>query len=188
MTNETRNYIDETQRTIVKEDGMLCGRVVFARKNSGLFCIRESETGERFFGYRHETDAKIKEGKGVVFEAGGYDTFPDGTKAPHRKAVKVRNNPRPAELENDELRKAVTEYYEWQGDRRIHLFGVAVNRKSGYRMLLVHFTDSQGVKMSALMEYQGWAEGHWDVTEAEWTAREDEERMVREFVESQEYV
>lgn len=182
-------YMDATRLTVMADGKTLYGKIVSEWRKTGLFYVKESETGERFFGYKDETDAKIKSGKGVVFEAGDYEAIRGGDgKVKYRHAVNVRNNPRPEEVENEALRKAVTEYFESQGSRRVHLYGVAVNKKSGYKMLVVHHIDEGNRRLTSLAEYQGWADGHWDVTEAHWTVRENEERMVKAFVESQDYV
>ena len=89
---------------------------------------------------------------------------------------------------DDRLKKAVTEYYEWQGDRKAKPVRFVVNKMPGkYKMLLVRFTDEQGNKMSSLMEYQEWKDGHWDVTEIFVSEREDEDQLVKGFEESEEY-
>lgn len=90
---------------------------------------------------------------------------------------------------DDQLKKAVTEYYEYQGDTKAEPVRFVVNKMPGqYKMLLVRFTDEQGHEMSALMEYQEWADGHWDVTEIDPRPRECEECMVKDFEESEEYL
>ena len=89
---------------------------------------------------------------------------------------------------DDQLKKAVTEYYEWQGDKKAKPVRFVVNKMPGkYKMLLVRFTDEQGNKMSSLMEYQEWKDGHWDVTEIFVSERADEDRLVKGFEESEEY-
>ena len=100
-----------------------------------------------------------------------------------------------------ELEKAVKEYYEYQGDRNMHAVRFIENRHSarlrekeygrktkGYEMLLARFIDENNVKYSSLMEYQRWADGHWDVTEIFFCPRECEKKMIRMFVESEEYI
>ena len=99
-----------------------------------------------------------------------------------------------------ELEKAVREYYEYNGERNMHAVRFVENkpsaveatetdpkRISGYTLLLVRFIDSDGEKISALMEYTHWADGHWDVTEDRSCPRKCEERMVRAFETSEEY-
>jgi len=90
---------------------------------------------------------------------------------------------------NDELKKAVNEYYEWNGDLSSHPVKFVVNKMPGkYKMLLVRFTDKHKNKMSSLMEYQRWADGHWDVTEIDAVPRECEKCMVNEFENSEDYL
>lgn len=93
---------------------------------------------------------------------------------------------------DDQLKKAVTEYYEYQGDTDAVPVRFVTNKMPGkYKMLLVRFTDQQGkepVEISALMEYQEWKDGHWDVTEMDVRPRECEECMVKDFEESEEYL
>lgn len=93
---------------------------------------------------------------------------------------------------DDQLKKAVTEYYEYQGDTDAVPVRFVTNKMPGkYKMLLVRFTDRQGkepVEMSALMEYQEWKDGHWDVTEMDVRPRECEECMVKDFEESEEFI
>lgn len=100
-----------------------------------------------------------------------------------------------------ELEKAVREYYEWQGDRNMHIVRFVENKPSakrrseelskkceGYRLLLVRFIDEKKRKLSAFMEYTHWADGHWDVTEVDYFYRECEKCFVRAFEKSEEYV
>lgn len=99
------------------------------------------------------------------------------------------------------LEKAVQEYYEYQGDKRYHTARWVENKHSrhtrtreygkktdGYKLLLVRIVDEDNEKMSALMETQYWADGHWDVTEVFFCPRECEQKMVKAFEESEEYV
>lgn len=93
---------------------------------------------------------------------------------------------------DDQLRKAVTEYYEYQGDSDATPIRYVLNKKSrNYYMLLVRFTDNQGKepeKMSALMDYDHWKDGHWDVTEMFVSERESEDELIKEFENSQDYL
>ena len=105
---------------------------------------------------------------------------------------------------DDQLRKAVTEYYEYQGDADAEPIRFVENKHSkeireavngegfcGYTMLLVRFTDKQGkepVEMSALMDYQEWNDGHWDVTEMDARPRKCEDCLIRQFEESEEFI
>ena len=151
-----------------------------------LFILGEDK--KRYVGFADETDIKTKEGKTVYFRPGEPDIFPDGTSANLPRAYDIQANPI-AKLYNDPmLRKAVTEYYEWHGSRKIHLFAIAVNKKSDYKMLHVHFIDENEVRMSSLMTYQPWADGHYDVTEVEAVEREEEKAMVEAFENSEEYI
>jgi len=87
------------------------------------------------------------------------------------------------------LRKAVREYYAWHGDRKIEPVGFITNKKSGdFKLLLVRFTDENGMELSSLMTYQEWADGHWDVTEEEVVPRQCEQKMVSAFENSQDFV
>ena len=52
----------------------------------------------------------------------------------------------------------------------------------------MRIVDENGCKFSALMSTQSWADGHWDVTEEFYCEREDEQEMIRNFEESEEYV
>ena len=77
-----------------------------------------------------------------------------------------------------ELRKAVKEYYKWNGDRH----GSAVRIVScdgifGGKMphVLAHVTEENGEKISTLMEFQEWKDGHFDVTEIGCCGRECEQ-------------
>lgn len=91
-----------------------------------------------------------------------------------------------------QLKKAVTEYYEYQGDMNAVPVRFVTNKMPGqYKMLLVRFTDQQGkepAEMSSLMEYQEWKDGHWDVTEMDVRPRECEDCMVKDFEESEDYI
>lgn len=78
------------------------------------------------------------------------------------------------------LRKAVREYYEWHGDKRSFAIRIFEN-KSDDQMVLTRFIDSHGEKMSALMFFQGWADGHYDVSEYEACSRICEEILVENF-------
>lgn len=99
------------------------------------------------------------------------------------------------------LEKAVKEYYEYLGDKKFHTARWIENKHSrhlrtseygkkteGYKLLLVRIVDENGCKFSALMSTQSWADGHWDVTEEFYCEREDEQEMIRNFEESEEYV
>lgn len=87
------------------------------------------------------------------------------------------------------LRKAVKEYYEWHGDRKAKPVDFITNKKSGdFKMLLVRFTDADGNEMSALMEYQEWKDGHWDVTEDDVVPRKCEHILVSDFENDQNYL
>lgn len=166
---------------------LIKGKIVKKRQNSGMLFIR-GEDGQRYVGFESETDIKVKEGKVVCFRPGAPDIFPDGTMAKLPRAHDIQGDPLWKTFNDPELRKAVTEYYEWHGSRRIHLYKIAVNKKSGYQMLVVHFIDDQENRLTSLMEFQPWKDGHYDVTEAETCPRDQEEKMVEEFVNSQEYL
>jgi len=78
------------------------------------------------------------------------------------------------------LVKAVKEHFWWQGDRSSHPVRF-VKDLSGYERLLVRFTDAQGEKMSGLMDFMSWKDGHWDVHESESVPREYEAKFVAKF-------
>lgn len=78
------------------------------------------------------------------------------------------------------LVEAVREYFRWNGDRSAHPVRFEKDAND-FEMLLVRFTDDQGVRMSGLMMCQPWADGHWDVTEVESVTRENEAEMLEEF-------
>ena len=83
------------------------------------------------------------------------------------------------------LRRAVTEYYQWHGDRTAHPVRFVMNKGNlPIEMLLVRFTDSNCEKCSSLMIAQDWADGHWDVTEIYVFRRECEETNVEAFINS----
>ena len=92
-----------------------------------------------------------------------------------------------ASVNNPKLRKAVREYYTYLGDRKAKPVMMVDNLYSDYVLLLVRFIDSDGNEMSALMDIQEWADGHFDVTEMFTADRADEERLCKDFVESKEY-
>ena len=80
-----------------------------------------------------------------------------------------------------ELRKAVTEYFKWQGDKKANPIKFVYNA-NGLKMLVVQFIDGkEQEEMSCLMMVQEWLDGHWDVTEFETCYRDDEEEMIKEF-------
>lgn len=79
------------------------------------------------------------------------------------------------------LVKAVKEYFQWNRDRSAHPVRF-VKDINGYEMLLVRFTDAQGVKMSGLMMFQPWKDGHYDVSEFESVLRVNEAEMVKKLM------
>lgn len=82
------------------------------------------------------------------------------------------------------LKKAVREYYEWQGDKRSFAIQILKNR-SNDRMVLARFVDgSTGEKTSSLMYFSTWADGHYDVTEYDTIPRDFEDVLVEEFKDS----
>ena len=81
------------------------------------------------------------------------------------------------------LRKAVREYHEWHGDKRSFAIRILENRSKD-RMVLARFVDEDGDKMSSLMFFTGWADGHYDVSEDEAVIREDEDEFVENFKDS----
>jgi len=89
---------------------------------------------------------------------------------------------------NQQLIKAVKEYYEWHRDKKAKPIEFVKNNHSDYSMLLVRFTDAQGDEQSSLMIAQEWADGHWDVSEIFTAYRDCENSMVRDFQESEEYI
>lgn len=164
----------------------MIGKIIFVNRD-GSYGIK-AEDKRVFLAWKAETSAKIKQGKSVIFDPGNQVTYPDGHKSKHRHALNVRNNTAPEELSNEELRQAIREYYDYEGARRIHLCNVVTNTKSGLKRLLVHFMDVDDVKHSALMTYEHWANGDWELTEVDSCYREEEAEMVKAFVESEEFV
>ena len=81
------------------------------------------------------------------------------------------------------LRKAVREYYEWHGDKRSFAIRIFENRSKD-RMVLARFVDSCGNKMSSLMFFTGWTDGHYDVSEDEVVIREHEDEFIKNFNDS----
>ena len=78
------------------------------------------------------------------------------------------------------LRKAVREYYEWHGDKRSFAIHIYTNRSKD-QMVLARFVDEDGDKLSSLMFFDAWADGHYDVKESYAFPRECEKRMVDSF-------
>ena len=102
---------------------------------------------------------------------------------------------------DDQLKKAVKEYYEYQGDTKAKPIRFVENKHSkeiregvngkgfgGHLMLLVRFVDDNGYEMSSLMDYTNWKDGHWDVTEQEYCFRNEEETMIKTFEDSEEFI
>ena len=88
------------------------------------------------------------------------------------------------------LKESVKAYYMFQNGINAHPVKVVTNKyKNTLQLLLVRFKDIDYKiprKMSSLMTFQEWADGHWDVSEVEFTNREDEQNMVDYFVNSYE--
>ena len=83
---------------------------------------------------------------------------------------------------DDQLKNAVKEYYDWHHNRNGRPIKFVVNNIHGqYHMLLVRFIDENGIKMSGLMDFQHWKDGHWDVTETYAFPRECEKQIVNRF-------
>lgn len=75
------------------------------------------------------------------------------------------------------LRKAVREYYQWQGDKHGSAQRI-VSRPGRFGreyMVLAHVVNDQGDKLSTMLIYTGWADGHYDVTEIYVFPREREQ-------------
>lgn len=172
------------------------GKVLWCKKN-GLFLIKGAD-GKEYMGHISEINFRMKYGGDIVyFIPGGnrpYKNSGEPGKFLEAKDVKkfsmlTEEEQRKLQPSTDpELKKAVLDYYEWQGDKRTRLFGFVRNKKSGYEMLLVQFMDKDDVKMSALMTYDKWKDGHYDVTEVFSCPREEENEMIADFENSQEYV
>ena len=90
-------------------------------------------------------------------------------------------------IHDPNLKKALRDYYDYLGDGKAKAIKIIKNKHSEVSMLLVRFKDSDGDEMSALMDFQEWADGHIDVTEVFTAEREDEAEMVKGFEESEEY-
>ena len=80
-----------------------------------------------------------------------------------------------------ELRKAILEYYKWNGDQKIKPVKLLQN-VNGAEMALVRFTDAPGDEMSSLMSCMEWKSGKWDVTEMCVFWRECEDYFVGQFM------
>lgn len=163
---------------------VLKGKIVFVNKD-GLFGIK-TDNKTMYLAWKHETDAKIKTGKSVLFERGEQDIrFADGKLAKRRHALNVRNNTLPPEFQDELLKEIVREYYDYEGVRRIHLFSVITN-KVGRRRLVVHFMDVDGIKFSSLLDYMKCVDGHYELFEADRIERKDEQKMMDAFENSRE--
>lgn len=153
-------------------DGFIKGKIVFKR-TSGLYGIK-TEDKKIYIAYEQETNAKIKQGKTVLFQPGGQDVFVDGALAKRRHALNVRNNTLPAEMTDEKLREAVKAYYEFRGNRKVRLYNVVTCFKTGRRMLLVHFVNVDDERKSSLMLYGD----DYSLIEVVCVPREEEINMV----------
>jgi len=79
-----------------------------------------------------------------------------------------------------ELRKAIREYYQWNGDKKIKPVKLVENER-GVRMALVRFTDADGNELSSLVSCWEWGNGKWDVSEMWVFKRECEDVDVEAF-------
>ena len=84
-----------------------------------------------------------------------------------------------------ELWKELREYYKWHGDKNPKPIKFVFN-PYGDKMLLVHFTDSHGKKMSSLVLVYNMPANKLNVTECLSIATEYEEFII-EYYESGEY-
>ena len=90
---------------------------------------------------------------------------------------------------DDQLKKAVKEYYDWHHNKDGRPVKFVLNNMHGeYHMLLVRFVDENKYKMSALMDFQHLADGHWDVTEVYAVYREQEKELVDSFENAEEFL
>ena len=79
--------------------------------------------------------------------------------------------------------KAVQEYYEWHHQRNIHPIRVLKNKyNDAYQAILVRLIDDYGDKISTLMDFTRWKDGHYDVTEFHAVCRKREKELVSAFV------
>jgi hypothetical protein len=78
------------------------------------------------------------------------------------------------------LRKAVREYYEWHGDKHGSAERIVSRpgRFSRDYMVLAHVENDQGDKLSTMMDFTDWADGHYDVTEIYVFPREVEKEYL----------
>ena len=80
-----------------------------------------------------------------------------------------------------ELRKAIREYYQWNGDKKIKPVKLVENER-GVRMALVRLMDSDENELSSLMSCFEWGNGKWDVWEMWVFERECEDVAVEAFM------
>ena len=81
------------------------------------------------------------------------------------------------------LRKAIQEYYKWHGDRKAKPIKYIFN-KGGLEAILVYVTDKDGDRICTLMEFQKWADGHYDVTEFDFADITSEALLVADYEQS----
>lgn len=81
------------------------------------------------------------------------------------------------------LKEAVRQYYEWHGDKRAHALQILHNQ-SDDELVMVHFVDDFGRKMTSLMYFQGWKDGHYEVSEYDAFIRSREDIWIEDFKQS----
>lgn len=91
-------------------------------------------------------------------------------------------------IHDRQLKKAVKDYYDWHGETKAVPAAVIKNKKSDFKLLLVHFENEDGKEMSSLMTCQPWNDGHWDVEEVDDCLLEAESEMIQLFEDSEEFV
>ena len=81
------------------------------------------------------------------------------------------------------LRKAIREYYQWHGQKRAKPIRFIKNQ-GDLEAIVVYVTDEYGDRICTLMQFQKWADGHYDVTEFDYADITNEALLVAEFEQS----
>lgn len=86
----------------------------------------------------------------------------------------------------EKLKKTIKEYYEYSGEDGAYTVKSVPAKLSscGYEMILVRVTDTEGRKLSTLIDFTEWADGHYEVTEMYHVDRENEKELVKAFMNS----
>ena len=82
------------------------------------------------------------------------------------------------------LRKAVKEYYQWHGDKTANPVKIIRNKKV-LEAVVVRVKDADGDEITTLMDFMGWKDGHYDVTEFDYADRRSEALLIADFEQSE---